>query len=205
MSVKEYDDPENELKVILIGDSGVGKTNIINVATGGRFCEDEIASSSPTFSKIYLDINNYKYQINIWDTIGQESLKQLTKLFYNNSKIVIFVYDISVRSSFNGLNYWINDIKNQIGDDIIKGIIGNKTDLFLKEEVDEEEVNELAKKINAKFLAYSAKNDGPNIFLDFLKKLVIDFYKSGKATNEGRINLKKNSNKKKNNSGGKCC
>ena len=200
MSNKTHKEPEKELKVILLGESGVGKTNIINVSTGGRFNEDEITTSFSTFSKVYFDIDNYKYQVNLWDTIGQERLKQLTKLFYKNTKIVIFVYDITVKNTFEGLNYWIEDFRNQVGDDIIKGIIANKSDLFLKEEVKEEEGEEFAKSIGAKFFTFSAKNDSPKLFLDFLKDLVIDFLKSGKYTNEGRICLIKDKKKDK-----KCC
>ena len=89
-----------------------------------------------------------KYILDLWDTIGQENLRTMNKLFYNNSRIVIFVYDITSRESFEDLNYWINEVSSQLGDeDIIRGIIGNKIDLYLQEAVNDNDVEKLTKKI----------------------------------------------------------
>ena len=89
------DSEEEAIKVILLGESGVGKTNLISITNGGNFNENEVVTSSLSFSVKKLNVNGKEYAINLWDTVGQERLRNLTKLFYNDSKIVIFVYDIT--------------------------------------------------------------------------------------------------------------
>ena len=169
-----------DVKVILIGNSGVGKTNLINISTGGEFNEIEKSSTTASYSKKQMNIDGDLYNLSLWDTIGQEKLRHLSKLFFNNSKIVIFVYDITQKTTFEGLSSWHEEIKQVLGEDIIKGVVGNKQDLFVKEEVREEEGEKYAESINAKFRLTSAKTDGEGfiIFLELLLKEYIN--KNGK-------------------------
>ena len=194
---------DKEIKVILIGDSGVGKTNLINIALGLGFNAKQEATSAASFSRLNIQTDTHNISIDLWDTIGQEKYKQLTKLFYNNSKIVIFVYDIASRITFEGLTFWINDIKEQLGNDYVTGVIGNKSDLYLEEEVKREEGDDLAKSINAEFLLISAKNNERIKFIDFLKILVEKGVSSGiiDLGEKNNIVLKKDKDTKKK----KCC
>ena len=73
--------------MILLGDSGVGKTSLINIALGRKFADNQISTMFLSFTPKKVLINNKEYQLNLWDTIGQERLRQLTKLFYTSSKI----------------------------------------------------------------------------------------------------------------------
>ena len=188
-SKKSNDSNDDDIKVILVGESGTGKTSLINCIQGKQFFEGaQMSSMICSFVKINMEILNNKYILNLWDTIGQEKYKQLTKLFYNNSRIVIFVYDIASRITFEGLTFWINDIKEQIGNDYVAGVIGNKSDLYLEEEVKREEGDVLAKSINAEFLLISAKNNERIKFIDFLKVLV------KKGVSNGIIDLGENNN-----------
>ena len=167
-----FGSPDEIIKIILLGESGVGKTSLINIFTGGTFNENEEVSLTSSYLLKKITVNDKKYTIQLWDTIGQEKLRQLTKLFYTNSKIVIFVYDITVKNSFEAIkNYWINDVEEKLGKDIIKGIIGNKLDLYLNQQVTEEEGEEYAKSIGAQFIATSAKTDGSTLFEHLLIKL----------------------------------
>ena len=194
---------DKEIKVILIGDSGVGKTNLINIALGLGFNAKQEATSAASFSRLNIKTETNNISIDLWDTIGQEKYKQLTKLFYNNSRIVIFVYDIASRITFKGLTFWINDIKEQLGNDYVAGVIGNKSDLYLEEEVKREEGDVLAKSINAEFLLISAKNNERIKFIDFLKVLVEKGVSNGiiDLGENNNIVLKKDKKKKKK----KCC
>ena len=160
-----------DVKVILIGNSGVGKTNLINISTGGEFNEIEKSTTTASYSKKQFNIEGDLYNLSLWDTIGQERLRHLSKLFFKNSKIVIFVYDITQKTTFVGLNSWYEDVKQQLGDDIIKGVVGNKQDLFMKEEVGDEEGEKYAESINAKFRLTSAKADAEG-FIHFLELLL---------------------------------
>ena len=169
-----------DVKVILIGDSGVGKTNLINTSTGGEFNEIEKSSTTASYSKKQMNIDGDLYNLSLWDTIGQEKLRHLSKLFFNNSKIVIFVYDITHKETLEGLNTWYKEIKESLGEEIIKGVVGNKQDLFMKEEVKEEQGEKYAESINAKFRLTSAKADAEG-FINFLELLLKEYInKNGK-------------------------
>ena len=192
---------ENLFKVILLGEIMVGKTNLINILTGGKFNENETATSSSTSAMKDLLVKGDKYTIQIWDTIGQEKLRNLTKLFYNNSKIVIFVYDITRKETFEEIkNYWVKDVEEKLGKNIIKGIVANKIDLFLNEQVTQEEGEEYAESIGALFLSTSAKTEGPAKFEDFLIQLYEQYLnkkeqgpdESNEQNNNKSIILKKN-------------
>ena len=171
-SIDTEENLENQIKIILLGNSGVGKTNLINIAIGVSFNEDEKTTTASSFSVKKIILNRQEYRINLWDTIGQEQFRQLTKIFFNNSKIVIFVYDITNKDSFEALPSWKKDVEEQLGDDYIKGVVANKSDLYLEEEVPTEEGQEYANNIEAKFLLVSAKKDDPKKFEDFLRVLL---------------------------------
>ena len=171
----ENNQEEIEVKIILLGDQGVGKTNLINLATKREFNPNERSSITACHSTLKMEIDGLKFQINIWDTVGQEKYRQLTKIFFNNSKIVIFVYDITDVSSFKGIESWHQEIIDRIGDDIIKGVVGNKIDLYQNEEVLEEEGERYAESIKAKFLTISAKCDSPERFEKYLRELLKEY------------------------------
>ena len=204
MAMVEVDKNGNEnIKVILIGNSGVGKTNLINVASGGKFNAMEKPTLTSSFIIIQLKVENRQYNLQLWDTIGQEKLRALSKLFFKNSKIVIFVYDITKRESFIGLEDWHQEVKDIIGDETIKGVLGNKIDLFTKEEVKDEEGEEYANKLNALFRTTSAKTE-PKGLTQFLQELINEYDKkihkdANKENNIKNNNIKINSNVNSNN------
>jgi small GTP-binding protein len=175
MEQQGFDDDNDRYigKAILLGESGVGKTSLINITGGGKFNENEVSSISSNFIKKYFDIDSKKYLINIWDTAGQEKYKHLAKLFFHGSDIVILVYDISSKETFKGLEYWYKETKEHINNKTIYGIVGNKKDLYLKEEVTEGEGRKYAESKGAKFALVSAKDD-PKSFTDFFLSLVKD-------------------------------
>ena len=201
---------DDAIKVILLGEAGVGKTNLINIVTGIEFNDNEASTGTSSFSMKKLTVNGNKYSIKLWDTIGQERFRHLTKLFYNDSKIVIFVYDITQKDSFEELKkYWVKDVEEKLGKDVIKGIVGNKIDLFMKEEVTEDQGKEFAKSVDAEFLLSSAKTDGPKKFEDFLIKLYEKYLtKIGGQPNTNSKDQKKvvlNNNNNIGKTGKKCC
>ena len=172
MSNKDDEDGDFiEIKAILAGGSGVGKTNLINVTIGKEFCQGSKTTSCCSMVQKHLVINDNKYLINLWDTMGQESYKSISKLFFRDSKIVIFVYDITSYESFKGLEDWINLANDTINDDYISGIVGNKDDLYLESKVPKEEAENYALSKNMKFRLVSAK-ENPQEFEDFLIELI---------------------------------
>ena len=165
----------NEIKTILVGMTGTGKTNIINALTGKPFNTTLFSTTTSSFVDKIIEVNNKKYHVEIWDTAGQERYRSLTKMFINDSKIVIIVYDITDKKSFEEVDFWANTVKEILGDAPIFGLAGNKKDLFQYEQVDEEEGQKKAKEIGALFKLTSAKTGfGIN---DFMQKLLEEYIK----------------------------
>ena len=197
------------IKAILLGESGVGKTNLINAAIGNEFDDNSPSTYYNSFVEKYFEINNKKYLLNIWDTIGQEQFRPLTRIFFKDSKIVIFVYDKSLRKSFEELNYWISEVKKLLGNDIIIAIVGNKADLDESDEdVDENEARQFAISMNAKFKMTSAKMNGKG-FISFLKELLIDYINKSNGNinkeNNGIVIDTESHRRTKKNKRDKCC
>ena len=194
-----------KIKVILIGDSGVGKTNLINIATGNRFDINEKTTIASNYSVKKMVINEKEYIIKLWDTIGQEKFRQLSKIFFSNSKIVILVYDITNKVSFEALPNWLKDVEEEIGLDFVRGVVANKMDLYLNEEIKENEGEEYAKSINAKFLATSAKTEDPQIFIDFLSDLLAEYLSLSKENTVDSFLVTRRKSTIKKNKNSNCC
>ena len=111
---------EEEIKVILVGESGTGKTSLISSLQGITFYEGtQLTTMISSFIKLSLKISDKEYCINLWDTIGQERYRSLTNIFLNGSKIVIFVFDITNEASFNELDFWFKLIKDEFGKNVM--------------------------------------------------------------------------------------
>jgi len=187
----------NAIKVILVGDISTGKTNLISVAAGLEFNSDTISTTSCSFMQKKIIINKKEYKVNLWDTIGQEKYRSLTKIFVKDSQIVIFVYDITNRESFESLPYWKGIIDDILGQDITLGVIGNKIDLYLEEMVKANEGKEFADSIGAKFKVTSAK-DNPKEVSDFIYTMVDAYLKKNKnETRRDTLKIKKMKDNKK--------
>ena len=162
------------VKVVLLGESGVGKTCIISQFTEHKFDQNVLSSLSAQFvSKTieYLDFGK-AIKFDIWDTVGQERFRSMAKIFYKDAKVIIFVYDITSQKTFDALQkYWYNEIKNNCKDPVI-ALVGNKTDLYDKQTVEPSVAREFADDIGAIFQLTSAKkNEGiPNLFDNIGKK-----------------------------------
>ena len=148
-------------KVVLVGDTGVGKTSIIERYINDKYDENQKTTlvSSYTFKKIDIKKYNKSVSLDIWDTAGQEVYRSLSKNFYLNASIGILVYDISRKASFESIrDYWHEQLKTFGEEKMVFDIVGNKTDLFQKEEVPENEARNFAKSINAGFHLVSCKD-----------------------------------------------
>ena len=162
-----------EIKVILLGDTGVGKTSIINRYINNKFDPDNDSTLSSSFSTKEVIKNDVLYRLNLWDTIGQEKYNAITTILIKGSNIVILVYSVDSLSSFENIDFWYNNIKDILQEDkYVLAIVGNKSDLINEDEsiVSEEEARNFAKGKNAYFKLISAKEDqdGINSLLDIL-------------------------------------
>ena len=162
-----------EIKVILLGDTGVGKTSIINRYINNKFDPDNDSTLSSSFSTKEVIKNDVLYRLNLWDTIGQEKYNAITNILIKGSNIVILAYSVDSLSSFENIDFWYNNIQDILQEDkYILAIVGNKSDLINEDEsiVSEEEARNFAKGKNAYFKLISAKEDqdGINSLLDIL-------------------------------------
>ena len=190
-------DNSNEIKAILVGKSGVGKTNLINTCGGFPFNSSSTPTTTNTFIQKRFTIDKKEYIINLWDTMGQEQYLSINKIFYKGAEIVIFVFDITDKESLYDIDNWIKTIKEEIGSNFVCGIVGNKKDLFLKEQVNEEEAAKYAKSKGIKCKILSCKTS-PNAFPDFLKQIITEPMCENKlkSDNEGKNSnyVRQNSN-----------
>ena len=161
---------EKEIKVILLGESGVGKTSIILRYYKNFFTSDLSPTFGTTFIKKNLEKNNTNYTLNIWDTTGQEHYHSVTQLFANGADIAILVYAINNEDSFKKLDYWYQTIKDNCDENVVLAIVGNKYDLIYDDVesegqvfVPDEEAKKYAKEKKALFKLVSAKSDQKGI------------------------------------------
>jgi small GTP-binding protein len=189
-------------KVIFVGDSSVGKSCIINRYINDSFQNQVVTLGCNSLLKT-ITIDKYNIKFDIWDTAGMEKFRSLNAQFYKDANIVILVYEIINLNSFNSIkNYWYKDIIENSNKNIILGLIGNKSDLYLdKEEVSEEEARNYAKEINAIFKLTSALNgNGINELFEILAKEYIKKYKNNMLIgnlNDNKPKLEKQILKKK--------
>ena len=151
------------VKVVLLGEAGVGKTCIISQFISGVFDPDTISSLSAQFITKNMELKNIKKVIkfDIWDTAGQERFRALAKIFYKDAKVICLVYDITSKKTFEELKeFWYEQqTKLNVDGDPIFAVVANKNDLYENQQVKDEEGKEFAKSINGIFQSTSAKSD----------------------------------------------
>ena len=142
-----------EIKLAFIGQSTVGKTSLITQYTKKTFADTYLSTigADQIIKELKLD-NGLNVKLNIWDTAGQERFRSVNAIFLKGAQIVIMVYDITKRDTFEEIkNYWYNNVKNIIDKDTIIGLAGNKSDLYENEQVTKEEGQQYAQEIKAIF------------------------------------------------------
>ncbi len=199
------DEPES-VKVVLLGESGVGKTCIISQFTSNKFNPRCATSVSAQFISKTIEFPQYQKAIkfDIWDTVGQEKYRSLAKIFYKDAKVIIFVYDITTEFSFEALkNFWYKETINNANNEPILAIVANKIDLYQAQDVAESDAKAFADEIGAIFQNTSAlSNSGINKLFDNLGKKIImpDYdYKAGDKEAKENYEKKKNEEKEGNN------
>ena len=165
-------------KLVFIGDPGVGKTCIISRFLKGTFDADQITTVGASYASKTIKISetNESLTLDIWDTAGQEKYRSLTRIFFQGAKLAILVYDITRKDSFENLkNVWLKELKDHADKNVVLGVAGNKSDLYEKEEVPEQEAREFAKSIGAIFCLTSAQsNSGIEELFEEMGKKFLD-------------------------------
>ena len=184
-------DYNEEIKVVILGESGVGKSNIINRYNGGEFNPNSLPNNSSFFMSKNLIFGEKIYRINLWDTAGQEKYHSLTKIFLKETKIVFLVYAINDKLSFEKLDFWYKIVKESC-EDAILAIIGNKKDLYEEEQINEEEAIKKAQSFNATFGLTSALEEDTG-FDEIITKVIKEYIQNKGESVENKL-FKTNSN-----------
>ena len=209
-------DESDVTKVVIVGESGVGKTCIIERFCENTFTQATVSTIGAANATAKVTVGETTHDLDIWDTAGQELYRSLNKIFYKNAKIAILVYDITKKTSFEEMkNYWFEQIKKVNGDDAVIGIAGNKCDLYDKEEVSEDEAKEFANQNDCVFQLTSAfSGSGVKELFQLLGEKLIqknggpipvedEDNNSKKKKEKGNIKLKEQEQKPEEHS--KCC
>ena len=210
MSDDEYDD-ENLLKckITLIGESSVGKTSFIKQYISETFLQEEKSTIGGEREYKIIEVNGEKIRLCFWDTAGQEKFRSLSRIFINKSNIVIFVYDITNKNSFEQIkSYWYPTTIEVLGkENVVYGIAANKSDLYQNEEVKFDDAQLFAKEINAIIEETTAINHKQidqlinELIAEFLKKKSVE---NNQPNNTSKLKKEKKNDKKKE-KGKACC
>ena len=196
------------LKILVLGDSNVGKTSLLLSYTDNYFPDSHVATIGIDYKIKKIALNGVNLKLQIWDTSGQERFRSMTHTFLKSAHGIVFVYDITNKKSFEGVKDWIKDAENN-GEGFEKILVGNKCDLEGKREVNKETLDKFGNKKKIKTFETSAKtNINVNEAFDCLAKLIVkDKNKEEIIEKFGERNESINISRKKSDNKGKkeCC
>ena len=200
MSEKKYK-KDILYKILLLGDWSVGKTCFLMRYTDNTFTDIHLSTIGIDYKLKNITLENGEaIKVQIWDTAGQDRYKSITKSYIKGANGIILIYDVTKRKTFEGIQNWVKQIKEQVSQRVCVALVANKIDDVEKREVTKEEGTRLGKDIGYPFYESSAK-DGINInecFDNLIKQIYINY------TNTSGNNSTKLEENKKNNSKG-CC
>uniref|UniRef100_UPI00358E5B83 ras-related protein Rab-8B-like n=1 Tax=Myxine glutinosa TaxID=7769 RepID=UPI00358E5B83 len=145
-------------KLLLIGDSGVGKTCVLFRFSEDAFNTTFITTIGIDFKIRTIELDGKKIKLQIWDTAGQERFRTITTAYYRGAMGIMLVYDITNEKSFENIQNWIGNIEQHASSDVEKMILGNKCDMNNKRQVTKERGEKLAIEYGVKFVETSAKS-----------------------------------------------
>ncbi|KAF3482200.1 uncharacterized protein GIQ15_04959 [Arthroderma uncinatum] len=155
--VGSYSNPLKKFKLVFLGEQSVGKTSLITRFMYDSFDNTYQATIGIDFLSKTMYLEDRTVRLQLWDTAGQERFRSLIPSYIQNSNVAVVVYDISNAKSFQNTRKWVDDVRDERGNDVIIALVGNKTDLNDKREVTTEQGEEEAKKNGLMFIETSAK------------------------------------------------
>eukprot|EP00301_Raphidiophrys_heterophryoidea_P019465 c4401_g1_i1.p1 GENE.c4401_g1_i1~~c4401_g1_i1.p1 ORF type:complete len:211 (+),score=41.55 c4401_g1_i1:61-633(+) len=148
-----------EVKVVLLGDAGVGKSSLVLRFVSNHFKEYSESTIGASFMSKTIVVNDTAIKFQIWDTAGQEKYHSLAPMYYRGSAAAIVVYDITRKESFQTLKNWVQELQALGPENIVIALAGNKVDREQEREVQTSTAEQYAREINALYIETSAKND----------------------------------------------
>ncbi|XP_043272194.1 ras-related protein Rab-37-like isoform X2 [Venturia canescens] len=168
-------------KVMLLGDSGVGKTCLLTRFRDGRFLSGNyITTVGIDFRNKMIEVDEAKVKLQIWDTAGQERFRSVTHAYYRDAHALLLLYDVTNKTSYDNIRAWLGEIREYAHDDVVIMLLGNKCDCGNERIVKREDGERLAREHNVPFMETSAKT-GLNVELAFVA--VARYLKARKSGN----------------------
>lgn len=196
-------------KILLIGNSGVGKSSLLLRFADDTFTDNFMPTIGVDFKIRTLEVDGKTIKLQIWDTAGQERFKTITSSYYKGAHGIIVVYDVTDKESFKNIDTWMNEVEKHASDNVSRILVGNKSDLTDSRQVATDEGKELADQYNIRFMETSAK-ESANVEEAFtlmtkeIKSRVVHT-EARKPTQTGKkLSMSKNKKVEKN-KGGSCC
>ncbi len=173
MSEEDYD---FIFKVLLLGNSDVGKSSIILRYVDQTWSDTFVPTIGVDFKVKTLEVDNKKIKMQIWDTAGQERFRTVISSYFRGSHGLFLIYDITNRDSFKNLENWLSEIEENANKNVLKFLIGNKCDLENDREIETKEGQDFANRNGMQFMETSAKEDkNINEAFEALAKLMMEF------------------------------
>jgi len=145
-------------KLLLIGDSGVGKSCLLLRFADDTYTESYISTIGVDFKIRTIQLDGKTIKLQIWDTAGQERFRTITSSYYRGAHGIIVVYDVTEAESFNNVKQWLHEIDRYASEGVNKLLVGNKSDLVSKKQVETQTAKEMADSLSIPFLETSAKS-----------------------------------------------
>ena len=202
-------DPEYDylFKILLIGNSGVGKSSLLLRFADDTFSGNFMPTIGVDFKIKTIEVDGKTVKLQIWDTAGQERFKTITSSYYKGAHGIIVVYDITDKESFKNINTWMNEVEKHASDNVSRIMWGNKCDLEDSRQVSTEAGKERADAYNIRFIESSAK-DSKNVeeaFTLMAREIKSRVVHTTKKPTQSIKKLQKTQNKKLTKTKKNCC
>jgi len=198
------------IKLLLIGDSGVGKSCLLLRFSDDSFTPSFITTIGIDFKIRTIELDGKRIKLQIWDTAGQERFRTITTAYYRGAMGILLVYDVTDERSFKNIRNWFSNIEQHASEGVNKILIGNKCDWVEKKAITKEQGQALADEFGIKFLETSAKAN-INVEEAFftlardIKKRLIDTHAQEQQNSQNNKRLELDNKNTKSNSGSSCC
>jgi Ras-related protein Rab-1A len=178
-------------KIIIIGNSGVGKSSLLLRFTDRIFEYSHVSTIGVDFKIQTIQLDNKIIKMQIWDTAGNERFRTITTSYYRGSHGVCIVFDLTDKQSFENINSWFTEIEKYASNNIKKILVGNKCDISKDREISYQEANEFANKLNIPYIETSAKDsiNVQELFINLAKTLKEDKLKKEYIIPEEQVSL----------------
>lgn len=146
------------VKIVVVGDSGVGKTCLLHRFTDNRFDDAYISTIGVDFAIKTMELNGKRAKLQVWDTAGQERFRNICSSYYRGANLLLLVFDVCEMESFLHVERWLDEIHMYVSEDVPVMLVANKVDLRAKRVVSEDRIAALAERLRLPFIEASAKS-----------------------------------------------